>query len=300
MTKHLYTLLWAVTLIALVMSCSDPRTAPAVAPDAAHTESITLWENAPSNGQILEANFEVRDALIPMNELGSDVPARLGIAVYIQPDSDIDWYEKIVRDSIPGWTEEFVRYLVAIEVQDGILDTINGIRALCDSLPELCPDDTSQLMSREQAALELRATYQDSVDAAVTDTTRLGDNRDSLASVVDNRYTLALWMDDDTTTAYPNALADSSGRLYGQSFYLSPTNEETGMKGRGFQLDLDLFDGANFDRPGRPLEFNWTKCDPGSADPCMSVGPHTLRARATGAVTRITAALVLVYAEERP
>lgn len=297
MTK--YTFLTSVLAFgALIMSCSDPRTAPATAPEPAHTETITLWQDAVSNGQTISASFEVRAPLAEIDQPGVDEPARLTIAAFIQPDSDVSWYERIVNDSIPAWNDHFIRYLVAIEVQQGIIDSVAAVRALCDTVPDECPDDTSGLIPAEQTALGIRATYQDSVATGQADTTRLGLNRDSLGVVLDNRYTLALWMDSDTTTAYPEGFVDAQGNLGGQEIYLAATNGVTGMKGRGFQLDLAQFEAADLRNPGRPIEINWTTCFIGSTRPCMSVGTHTLHARATGAVSKITAAIVLVYAEE--
>lgn len=299
MTKHILTFLCVVMVIGAV-SCSDPRTAPVTAPSPTHTESITLWENAVSNGNVISANFEVRTELAEIGRPGVDAPARLTIAAYFEPDSDIDWYESIVADSLPAWDDSFIRYLVSIETQQGIIDSVNGVRALCDTVPDQCPADTSGLIPAENAALAIQEVYQDSVDAAVADTIRLGQVRDSLGSVVDDRYTLSMWMDNDTTTAYPEALIDEQGRLSGQEFYLALTNSGSGLKGRSFQLDMAQFDAADLRNPGRPIEFNWTTCFIGSTRPCMSIGQHTLHARATGAVSRITAAVVFVYAEELP
>ncbi len=299
MTKYIYLLAFGIVSFG-VMSCSDPRTAPVLAPDPAHTESITLWENAVSNGQPVSASFEVRAPLAAIGIPGVDTPARMTIAAFIEPDSDILWYESVVDDSLPAWDQTFIRLLVAIEVQNGVLDSVNGIRALCDTIPEDCPADTSGLIAAEQTALQLRATYQDSVEAAVIDTTRLGAVRDSLGRVVDDRFTLSLWMDADTTTAYPEALLDSMGRLFGQQIYLAMTDSATGLKGRSFSLDMARFEGADLRKPDRPIEFNWATCFIGSTRPCLSEGTHTLHARATGAVSKITAAVVLVYAEEQP
>lgn len=299
MTKYLYLFLF-LTIAFAVTSCSDPRTAPVLAPDPAHTESHTLWVNAESNGQTISASFNVSAPLAAIGRPGVDTPARLTIAAFIEPDDDVLWYEKIVNDSLPAWDQTFIRLLVAIEVQNGVIDSVNGIRALCDTLPEECPADTSGLIAAEQNAMNIRSTYQDSVDAAVIDTTALGARRDSLGRVVDDRFTLAIWMDADTTTAYPEALSDEEGRLYGQEIYLSLTNSATGLKGRSFYLDMAQFEGADLRNPDRPIEFNWATCFVGSSRPCLSEGTHTIHARATGAVSKITAAVVLVYAEEQP
>ncbi|MCB9367851.1 MAG: hypothetical protein H6507_01880 [Calditrichaeota bacterium] len=299
MTKYILTFICAVSVVG-VLSCSDPRTAPTSTPNPTHTESITLWEDAVSNGQIISADFEVLSELAQIGHYGIDTPARLTVAAFIEPDADIAWYESVVNDSLPAWDEEFIRYLVAIEEQQGTIDSVNAIRTICDSIPNECPSDTSGLIPAEDAALAIQAVYQDSVDVAAVDTTRLGQVRDSLGLIVDDRFTLALWMDDDTTTAYPEALKDSLGRLGGQEIYLAMTDGRTGMKGRSFQIDLSQFEGADLNKPTRPIEFNWSTCFIGSTRPCMSVGLHTLHARVTGTVSKITAAVVLVYAEDLP
>ncbi len=298
MTKKLSILLLAAGAV-LLFSCADPRTPAALAPELSHTETIVLWEQAVSNNATISADFTVRAPLADINQPGLDEPARLTVAAYIVPDADVYWYESIVGDSIPAWTNAFIRYLVAIERYQGVLDSVAGVRALCDTVPASCPPDTSGLIPAEQSAGLALAPYQDSLAVGVADTTRLGATRDSLGIVLDNRFVLALWMDGDTTTVYPDALLDGAGRLSGQGFYLAATNSETNMKGRGFELDMAQFEAADLRNPGRPIEFNWTTCFIGSTRPCLSEGTHTLHARATG-VSRITAAVVLVYAEERP
>jgi hypothetical protein len=92
--------------------------------------------------------------------------------------------------------------------------------------------------------------------------------------------------------------------LAGQEFYLSQTDSISGYKGTRLQIDLNSFEAADPNFIGGTREINWTTCFPGSTRPCLSPGQHTLRARLTGSDvnpdTRITATLVLVYAEENP
>ncbi len=147
--------------------------------------------------------------------------------------------------------------------------------------------------------MNIQSIIQDSLDIAVADTTALGDRRDSLGLVLDDRYTLAMWLDSDTTTVYPLGRILEDGRHAAQGIYLAETNSVTGLKGRGFQLDLASFEAADLSRPGRPIEINWTVCF-GPGRPCLSEGTHTLRALATGSESYITAAVILVYAEEQP
>lgn len=283
----------------LISSCADPRSAPATAPDSAHSETITLWNNEPSNGDTVAAQFVVSAPLAAIHQPGVDQPARLTIAAYVRPDNDNAWYEAIVNDTFPEWESTFIRFLVAIEAQQGILDSVTAVRALCDSLPAECPTDTSGLIGAESDALGIQSLYQDSLAVAVADTTALGDRRDSLGLVLDDRYTLAMWFDNDTSTVYPLGRILADGRLAAQGIYLAETNSSTGLKGRGFQLDLASFEAADLDNPGRPIEINWTVCF-GPDRPCLSEGTHTLRALVTGSESYITAAIILVYAEEQP
>lgn len=299
MTKYTAKLILLLFVGFWISSCADPRSAPATAPDPAHTETITLWNSEPSNGDTVTAHFVVSAPLAAINQPGVDQPARLTIAAYVRPDSDNAWYETIVNDTFPEWEDILIRYLVAIEAQQGILDSVTAVRALCDSLPAECPDDTSGLIGAENGALEIQGIYQDSVGAAVADTTALGERRDSLGLVLDDRYTLAMWFDNDTSKVYPLARILEDGRIASQGIYLAETNSTTGLKGRGFQLDLASFEAADLDNPNRPIEINWAVCF-GPDRPCLSEGTHTLRALATGSESYITAAIILVYAEEQP
>ncbi|MCC6477220.1 hypothetical protein IT157_09215 [bacterium] len=290
----------------LAGACADPRTNPTTAPDPGYTETIVLWDSVLSNGEVLTAQFNVDQQLATIQTPGVDAPARLTLAAFIHYDGDLYWYEGIVEDSIPAWTPKFISYLIAIEQHQGVIDAIAAGRALCDTLPEQCPDDTSSWIADEAEALEQRALYQDSVAAGQADTTRLGVARDSLGVVLDDRYTVAIWLDDDTTTVYPEAVFATDGRLDGQELYLAETRIDTAAtpddttKGRGFTLDLAQFSAAQWGNPGRPIEINWVSEFPGTDSPWLSPGQHTLRARVTGNRTSLTGVLVLVYAEERP
>ncbi|MCB9357951.1 MAG: hypothetical protein H6508_07110 [Calditrichaeota bacterium] len=298
MTKRYLQIAFLIWAAFGVLSCDDPRTPPLTGSEPSNTETVVLWESAASDGSILSAQFEVKRPLSPINFPGVDQPARLNIAAYFRPDADVMLYEQIVNETLPSYDDQIIGYLVGIESAQGILDSVAAVRALCDTLPSECPDDTSGLIPAENAAQPVLAAYQDSLDAAIADTTALGVERDSLGRVLDDRFTLSLWFDDDSTSAYPEALLQEDGRLGGQGLYLAETHAQTGLKGRGFQMDLARFSAADLNLPMRPLEFNWTTCFPGSERPCMSVGTHTLRARVTGAESYITAAVVFVYAEE--
>ncbi len=125
MTKHITKSILLLFAGLCIVSCADPRSAPATAPDPAHTETITLWNNEPSDGDTVSAEFVVSAPLAAINQPGIDQPARLTIAAYIRPDNENAWYEGIVNDTFPEWENIFIRYLVGIEAQQGILDSVN-------------------------------------------------------------------------------------------------------------------------------------------------------------------------------
>ncbi|MBK6765858.1 MAG: hypothetical protein IPG71_05865 [bacterium] len=298
MTKSTINLIILICAALLLASCADPRTPPPAAPVESHTETITLWNSARSDGIELTASFNVeRDIADYVTPDGFVQPARLSIAAYIRPDSDIAWFEAIVGDTFPIWDDILIRYAIGFEAQKSVLDSVVAVRALCDSLPESCPDDTSGLIPAEHVADSIKAIYQDSIAVAVADTTELGGRRDSLGLVLDDRYTLAIWLDDDSATAYPLATRLQDGRIADQSIYLAETNFDSGLKGRGFDLDLAGFYVADLNKVDRQVFLNWASCFRDGV-PCLTQGSHTLRARVTGAETYVTAALILVYAEE--
>jgi hypothetical protein len=285
--------------------CADPRTRPLAPPSPGYTQTIVLWDRVVSGGTRLSAPFTVEQPLAPIRQLGVDHPARLSLAAYISPDADILWREAVVGDSLPHLTDSLVSYQVQIFALQFSLDSALYVDSLCRLHPDSCqPEDTLGLGAFiEQTRTDL--TYWTNLWIQGTaDSTRLGHERDSLAHLLDDRYRIAIWMDNDTTTRYPQATFDSSGFLGGQAIYAAATGDSTtpmpGMKGRGFSLNLDAFAAADPVNPGRSLQVNWTQCFVGLTLPCMSVGPHTLYAAVTGAGSRVTGTLVLVYEEVTP
>lgn len=298
MTKSLVNFLRLAGAAILAISCADPRTPPPAAPVESNTETITLWHDSPSNGSVITAAFNVdRDIANYVTPDGFVQPARLSIAAYIRPDSDIAWFEAIQNDTFPAWEDILIRYAIGFEEQKGVLDSVDAVRALCDTVPENCPDDTSGLIPAEHVADSIQAIYQDSIDVAVADTTALGQRRDSLGLVLDDRFTLAIWLDNDTTTAIPLAKRLTDGRIGGQGIYLAETNFTSGLKGRGFDLNLADFYVADLNKIDRERQINWADCYREGL-PCLTPGAHTLHARVTGAESYVTAAIILVYAEE--
>lgn len=298
MTKLSTILLLLACAALIVASCADPRTPPPSAPVESNTETITLWHDAQSNGNVLTASFDLDRAIANyVTPDGFVQPARLSISAFIRPDNDIAWFEAIVNDTFSIWEDILIRYAIGFEEQKGVLEDIAALRALCDSLPETCPDDTSGWIPAEHVADSLKAIYQDSIDVAVADTTALGGRRDSLGLVLDDRFTLTIWLDDDPSAGYPLATRLEDGRIAGQGIYLAETNFTSGLKGRGFDLNLADFYVADLNKVDRATQVNWADCYR-EGEPCLAQGTHQLHARVTGAESYVTAALILVYAEE--
>ncbi|MFH1010976.1 MAG: hypothetical protein V1784_07060 [bacterium] len=239
-----------------VAGCADPRTVPPTVSEPAYTETITLWERVVSGGAPQSATFRV-DSLLES--------ARLTLAGFIVPDDDIAWFETLINDSFPAKANQITGYLVG-------LDTLG-------------PDST---WSHEDSLIGV--ALRDSLSQAVIETTAMGERRDSLIVVVDNRFVFSLWLDVDTTARYPEAvfLDEEATVVSGQSFYASPT-DSSGMKGRSFQLRMRQWNAADPANVGRYIELNWlSRLTPGS---------HTLRAKLTESGSKITGTIVLVYSE---
>ncbi len=292
-------------LSSLTGGCADPRSEPLQSANNGYTETKVLWDNVPTNGGVVEAGFSVDHELAAITDPLNDVPARLTVVASIVPDADVLHREHIIDAEIPPLNDQIIVYLVQLDQRQKLLDSLARIDSLCAADPVWC-DTTLHIDSTTYDAQisQLRAdtaAYNDSVATLVADTTALGVTRDSLAAVLDNRYTLTLWLDDDTTAAYPEAVftATLDPTLGGQEIFLAVTDTTTGYKSRGFSIELNNFQVADPDRIGRTLQVNWL-CYPGTTHACIGPGAHTLRARVTGGESRITATLVLVYAEANP
>lgn len=287
----------------LMGGCADPRSKPLAPRSPGYTETIVLWNAAVSGGIRLSAAFTVDQPLAPIRQLGVDHPARLTLTAYINPDSSIDRYETVVQDSLPTLKDQLLNVQVRIFADEFSLDSALIVDSICRIDPD-CGYDTTGIGAFMAGLRDTLNAYNVILDGLFADTTRLGDERDSLSHVLDDRYRVAIWMDDDTTIRYPEAQFDTLGYLNGQGLFAAATGDSTtpfpGMKGRGFQLNLDSFQAADSLNPDRSLEVNWTQCFAGLDLPCMSVGNHTLHALVTGTGSRITAALVLVYQEVTP
>ncbi|MCX6601324.1 MAG: hypothetical protein NT025_07160 [bacterium] len=295
----------AASLWAFMGGCADPRSKPLAPASPGYTETITLWNGAVSDSEKISAPFTVGQPLAPIRQLGVDHPARLTLVAFITPDADILRRETVTGDSLPKLTDSLTLYQATVFAREFSLDSALLVDSLCRMHPDSCsPEDTlglAALIEHLQADL---IVWTDKWTAAMADTIRLGLERDSLGHLLDDRYRLAIWMDDDTTARYPQAAFDSTGFLGGQAIYAAATGDSTtalpGMKGRGFALNLDKFSAADPVNPTRSLEVNWTQCFTGLSLPCLSVGPHTLHVLVTGPGSRVTGTLVLVYEEVTP
>ena len=292
----------AASLWAFMGGCADPRSKPLAPASPGYTETIVLWNGAVSDSEKISAPFTVDQPLAPIRQLGVDHPARLTLVAFISPDDDTRRRETITGDSLPKLTDSLILYQATVFAMEFSLDSALLVDELVHQ-DSTCCDTTGLGALIEQLQADL-IVWTDKWTAAMTDTTRLGLERDSLGHLLDDRYRLAIWMDDDTTTRYPQAAFDTLGFLGGQAIYAAATGDSTtalpGMKGRGFALNLDKFSAADPVNPRRSLEVNWTQCFTGLSLPCLSVGPHTLHVLVTGPGSRVTGTLALVYEEVTP
>ncbi len=256
--KVLELLLFMCLVALLVAGCADPRTPPPASSEQANTETIILWEDALSGVQALSATFQVGDLL---------ESASMTIAGFIHPDSTIDSMEAIMNIWLPATADRITSYLVVLDM--------------------LGADST---WTHEDSLIGIPT--RDSLSQAIAETTAMGNSRDSLIIVADNRFVLSLWLDDlayDSLAKYPEAVYLNDTTLSGQHFYASPTDSASGMKGRSFQLRMRQWNAADPANEGRYIELNWLAR--------LTPGEHALRARVTQEGSKITGTIVLVYGE---
>lgn len=316
----------------MISSCGDSRTPPAASSQLEHTQTIVLWNDQVSNGQAINADFTVERDLMEIMRVGQDKPARLYLWAYIRPDADILWRESIIRDTTPVFYNHGISLQIELEKYGRRLDSLTMIAdsmtfafdsTLCDTpfvvigtdttwcdsiLFRLYPDSMVHAFDTTGVALPLQEThaiytiYADSNAVLMRDSTLMGVRRDSLGYVLDDRFSLAMWLDDDSVATYPEAIFNDTllvhpdTLLFGQSIYLAATDSASGLKCREFSLNLALFNSADSNNPLYPLENNWT-CFPGVTR-CLHPGVHSLRVRLNGTQTKITGTIVLVYETE--
>ena len=265
--KVLEPLLLMCLMALLVAGCADPRTPPTASSESAYTRTIILWEDAVSGEQALSATFRV-DSVV----LESSILTLWG---FIHPDSSIDSMEALVNIWLPAKANKITGYLV---VMDG-----------------LGADST---WSHEDSLVGIAT--RDSLNQAIAETTAMGDLRDSLIVVVDNRFVLSVWLDEtayDSLAKYPEAVYLDDTTLSGQHFYASPSDTDSVSvpgtyimtKGRSFQLRMRQWNAADSSNVGRYIELNWLSR--------LTPGEHTLRSRLTQEGSKITGTIVLVYGE---
>jgi hypothetical protein len=298
-------------------SCADTRTPPAPEPDPGYTETIVMWENVVSGGNQIAATFEVDQQLAPINNVNVDHPARMTLVAYIRPDNDILRFEVLANDSVPAVARTETGYQGTIDAFVTSLDSLFRIDtaftnncAPCIECPCTvnCVYDTCGFAQLRGVLRGDSTTIAGLLTLTRAYKSRLEFERDSLGILVDNRYKLSVWLDDASTPAiYPSGFYMDSVTVNGQEIYRAQTDTTrgiptTGMKGRGFDFDLDGFYAAdplplNY---GNQYRINWAECFSGNAR-CLSPGTHTMYAALSGAAdTRITGTLVLTYAGERP
>ncbi|MDP8238118.1 MAG: hypothetical protein P9X24_03425 [Candidatus Hatepunaea meridiana] len=228
-TTVFYLMLVVLIAISLILSaCDEDRVLP-VEPDASsHTETIMLLDDVPANGQDLRATFEL---------LGDVVDGFITIACFMTPDpvnagwnADLEWFERmsVEMDSIDSDNQEVDVAIINIELQ-GVLTPEDSLKL--DSLRNVKTDNLAEIGIREF-------------------------RRDSLDTWLDDRFKLSIWMNNDTTEFYPNAVyLDSNAydylgdqtSVWGQGFYLAPpelydlTDTTSFRRGKTVRLDLEEF-----------------------------------------------------------
>jgi len=325
--------LMAVCLIGLIAGCSDERTSPPTSSNPSHMRQYDLWSQQASSGETISASFTVERELADV-----EAPVLLTIVTHLETAADPNLVRfDAVTDSLEWLSSALTRYETRLFRLGQDLQTLTAIDSLwliypdsmvlafdstsCDTHVTICGDtiycdslnwamypdsmipafDTTGIGACRVYVNGLIALYEDSTDWAADAQARMGDESDELSAYLDNVYTLALWMDDDTTTRYPNAVyVNPDLELGGQLLYSVVTDSATGLKSRGMSLRLKRFESCDPVNLGETLEVNWVTCFAGSARPCMSVGEHTLRASLNGANTRISGTLVLIYEEAQP
>ena len=271
---------------AWLTGCSDERTAPTKPHDPSYTQTILLMDSVAAMGNDLTANFTLRDNIAQEDSDGGI----LFLYGYLLPDDDINLFDRyeVENDSIAEVILGFDGAILEIELKPD--------KTHQDSL-EL--DSLWNLKNGELAQIDLR-----------------NDARDSLDIILDNRYKLSVWLDDDAYEYYPNAafldstvipFLGSDMTVWGQGFYFAPANER-GIRGMRMRINLSEWWVA---------DAGWETNDPYIPDALPARGgtmpelfpirnwldrltpntTHTIHARfgAPGTRTALTASLYVVY-----
>jgi hypothetical protein len=265
----------------LFIGCADPRQAPVAPGTPAYTKTVILWDDVVSAGTAQSASFVIDGTLSA---------ATVTVAGFITPDNDIVHIEAIQEDSIPSKADQITGYLIG---QEELSAEITDFLAALDTLDPNTED--SVLIALYQDSLDQDSVswfaFGDSIAWAIADTTAMGERRDSLVLLVDDRFVLSVWSDVDAIERYPSAvyLDDQADTLSGQRFWAAATDTVTGMKGRSFQLNLREWSAADPANVGRPIVINWLSH--------LTAGEHSISVRLTGSGSRITGTIMLVYEE---
>lgn len=241
-------------------ACTDDRTRPTKPVEPSYTETYVLMDRMVSDGQVVSATVDVRDVMSA---------ATLNIYCFVKADDDLN---------------DFENYGESIEnLESFIADTIDarlGVLEYLEQVDSLTVDDSLELA-------DLRVMKTTSRDSIFT----LSMLRDSLDVILDDRYQLAVKLDDGDWV-YPNAVALGPSTLrnnsdiwadtlmldfladttyiWGQGIYRTATDGD-GWKGKWIQLDLTEFWIADLDytqvsRPVRSVFLGFQPGDSG-ADP---------------------------------
>ncbi len=280
-------LITGLLIIGLITACTDERAKPAAPEEPSYNETILLSEMINSS--------DAREISLPFNVRGNVQDGILSLACFLQAE-----------DSETGFRDEqliqFEEYGVEIEELKDEIDSLNILKVNYELMEELSPEDSTALaniiaqMSADTTAIEMRTAA-----------------RDTLDTYLDDKYKVAIRLDDDDTWYYPFALyLDSTAVEYlggetivwGQGFYLAETSEQSEMRGKTMQIDIEEVWVADDEyrhssKPARPSNLqtlpelypltDWLER--------LAPGSHTLHVRfgSDNTVTAITASLYMLY-----
>jgi len=285
MKKTLYNSTLIVALAALIFlasSCSDSRTAPTSPAAPSYNQTVVLFDRAAAAGADKIGTFTPRDTI---------VEAQLYLYGFLKPDAGLNAYTELgvqadsLKDAISGVDGQILNIRIKENKTHEDSVAIDSLQAVRDDL------DNRRNFKLQQ--------------------------RDSLDTVLDDRFKISVWLDNDPYEYYPNAVfldstvypfLHSDHSLWGQGFFLTQP-DTAGWRGMRIILDLSGFwvaDGG-WDTGGHPYiptakpkrgnplpELypirNWiTRMTPNAA--------HIIHIRfgSAGTATQLTSTLYVVY-----
>lgn len=274
--------LWVggIVIMVLMWGCEDDRKAPTVPGVPTYSQTLTIINERPSNGDTLMVSFQLRDSV---------TSAYLYITGTLLPEAGLS-----LMDSL----KEKVRVLdsIIVRLSARILDL------------ELIPD-TLRTPEQNRELDSLRGVR------GAKEAEKAGHNAriDSLDTRLDDRFKVGIGLDNDGVFLHPRAIfLDSSAVpshlrsgervVWGQGFFL-PDPDASGWRGKTMRLNLARFWVADETyhppaKPSRPSDPDaLPELYPQEWISRLNPGPHSLKIffGSPGTQTRLTVSLYLVY-----